>query len=480
MIRKELEQLSLPIDDIHPHPRNVRQGDIGAICQSLEAHGQYRAIAYQMSSKRILAGNHTWKAAKQLGWTHIAATPIICDDEQALRILLADNKANDLATYNDAELIELLKQLADTDLGLDSTLFDGDALDDLISKFATYDEDMTEPATVLIDEINRRCKFGEIWTLGNHRLMCGDSRDADQMASLIQDAKINIAFTSPPYADRRKYDESSAFKPIPPNEYVKWYKPVSDNTAAHLATDGSMFINIKSHGEGIDNELYVFDLVTTHAREWGWHFATEFCWERNGVPKSVSQRFKNQFEPIYQFTLDRWKMRPDNVRHYSDSVPIYGGEGVGDTSWKTMQGRRVMFGAEIKKRKNGKDGHMAGAQGTNVQPGQFISAGLAYPGNRLPTFASTHEAVGHAAAFPVGLPAFFIQAFSDNDDVVFDAFAGSGSTLLACEELDRVNLSMEVSPQYCDLICARYQKQTGDLPRLEATSETHNFLPDAD
>jgi ParB-like chromosome segregation protein Spo0J len=132
MIRKELQHLAIDIDEVHTHPSNVRQGDVGAICESLKAHGQYRPIVYQQSTKRILAGNHTWKAAKALGWTQIAATPVVCDDQQALRILLADNKANDLATYDEPELIELLKQLADTDTGLLGTLFDEDELDSLI------------------------------------------------------------------------------------------------------------------------------------------------------------------------------------------------------------------------------------------------------------------------------------------------------------------------------------------------------------
>lgn len=134
MIREELQQLSIDIDQIHPHPRNVRQGDIGAISESLKAHGQYRAVVYQESTKRILAGNHTWKAAKALGWTKIAATPIVCDDEQALRILLADNRSSDLATYDDKELMSLLQEIADTTEQLEGTLFDGDDLDDLVFK----------------------------------------------------------------------------------------------------------------------------------------------------------------------------------------------------------------------------------------------------------------------------------------------------------------------------------------------------------
>ena len=134
MIRKELQHLAVPITDLQPHPQNVRQGDVGAISESLKHHGQYRPIVVQKSSGHILAGNHTFKAAKALGWKEIAATFIECDDEQGLRILLADNRANDLAAYDDNALTEILKQLSLTDTGFDGTLFDGDDLDELIVK----------------------------------------------------------------------------------------------------------------------------------------------------------------------------------------------------------------------------------------------------------------------------------------------------------------------------------------------------------
>ena len=142
-IRKELEHLAIKLEELHPHPRNVRQGDIGMLTESLKAHGQYRPIVYQQSTKRILAGNHTWKAARLLAWTHIAATPVECDDDTALRILLADNRANDLASYNEAELTNLLKELAETDKKLTGTLFDGDYLDELILNI--INEDIPKP-----------------------------------------------------------------------------------------------------------------------------------------------------------------------------------------------------------------------------------------------------------------------------------------------------------------------------------------------
>jgi hypothetical protein len=134
MTKIKIETETINIDLLQPHPRNVRQGDIGAISQSLQLHGQYRPITYQKSTGRILAGNHTWKAAKSLGWKEIVATSIVCDDEQALRILLADNRSSDLATYDDKELMQLLQDIAATGTELEGTLYDGDDLDDLVFK----------------------------------------------------------------------------------------------------------------------------------------------------------------------------------------------------------------------------------------------------------------------------------------------------------------------------------------------------------
>lgn len=119
------------IGSVKPHPKNVRQGDIGAISQSLEKHGQYRPIVVQKKTKHILAGNHTWKAAKALGWTEIDVLEIDVNDTQGVQILLADNRANDLATYDNAELAELLIEV-EKSTGLDGTLFSQDDLDDLL------------------------------------------------------------------------------------------------------------------------------------------------------------------------------------------------------------------------------------------------------------------------------------------------------------------------------------------------------------
>ena len=73
MEQRKIEHTIVDIDSVEAHPKNVRQGDIGAISESLKAHGQYRPIVVDKRTNRILAGNHTWKAAKSLGWTEISA-----------------------------------------------------------------------------------------------------------------------------------------------------------------------------------------------------------------------------------------------------------------------------------------------------------------------------------------------------------------------------------------------------------------------
>ena len=133
MEQRKIEYTIVDINSVEAHPKNVRQGDIGAISESLKAHGQYRPIVVDKRTHRILAGNHTWKAAKTLGWQQINAGFIETkNDDEALRILLADNRTTDLASYDEAELANLLKDLANTDEGLTGTAFDGDALDQLL------------------------------------------------------------------------------------------------------------------------------------------------------------------------------------------------------------------------------------------------------------------------------------------------------------------------------------------------------------
>jgi site-specific DNA-methyltransferase (adenine-specific) len=241
--------------------------------------------------------------------------------------------------------------------------------------------------------------------------------------------------TSPPYASQRKYDESSGFKPIPSDEYVRWWEAVQANVKTHLAADGSFFVNIKEHCESGERSLYVKDLVTAHARKWGWRFIDEFVWVRGGVPGRWPNRFKNQWEPIFHFSLETAiKLRHEAVMHESDGAFEYS-----PTNPKSKTG---FF--------------------SNRGRSDIASNGEALPGNVLKIGTEVRQTENHSAPFPVGLPSFFIKAFSDAGDVIFDPFLGSGTTIIAAEQLNRRCYGIEISPNYCDVILARWEKLTGE------------------
>jgi DNA modification methylase len=453
------------------HPKNQQ----AALEGSLDKIGWIQNCVVNRSTGFVIDGHARVALAisrnEKVPCLYVELTP----QEEALAIATLDS-ITALARTDQDILDSLVMDLRGFELDL------GDGLEDLLESLSPLGaapvsgEDDAPPVPEA-----PVTQLGDLWLLGEHRVLCGDCRDFGSVHRLMGAARVNLAFTSPPYAEQREYDQSSGFRPIPPDKYVEWYRDLAANIRAILADDGSYFLNIKPSCDGLDTDLYVMDLVLAHARDWGFHFATEFCWERNGVPKSVTQRFKNQFEPVYQFSLGRWKMRPEAVRHFSENVPQAGGAGSGETSWANKQGERGAtsvsgsFGA-AKKRRNGTKELMSDVQGVNHAPGEYIGAGMAYPGNRLPTFAGSHDATGHVAAFPVGLPDFFIKAYTDPGDSVFDPFMGSGSTLMAAEKNNRVGYGCELSPASCDVIVQRWQKFTGKQATLDGHGATFEHV----
>jgi DNA modification methylase len=418
MIRKELEHLAINIDDIHTHPANVRQGDVGAICESLKAHGQYRAIVFQQSTRRILAGNHTWKAAKALGWTQIAATPVICDDQQALRILLADNKANDLASYDEPELIELLKQLADTDEGLLGTLFDEDELDSLIEDNSHFE--LPTDVDDVPDKAPSITNAGDVWLLGKHKVMCGDSTNGEQVKVLMGGLEADLVWTDPPYG----VAIVGGNRGLSPEERKA------------------------KGGKEIQNDELDFDSLKeflTKAFKAGYEVTKKGgCWYVAAPAGNIFQAFSIPLTElgVWRHTLvwvkDSLVMGRADYHYRHESI-FYG--------WKEG------------------------------------AAHQAPPDRKQDTvweIPRPHRSAEHPTMKPVELIAKAIKNSTNQNQIVLDLFGGSGSTLIAAEETNRIGYLMELDPQYVDVICARYQKHTGNQPTLEATGETHNFIPDAD
>lgn len=458
MIHETLTDLAVPLRDLQPYERNPRRGSIETIRESLRTHGQYRPIVVNRGTRtgrrnEILAGNHTWHGAKAEGWTRIAATFVDVDEHTAAKIVAVDNRSSDLAT-NDGEILAgLLSDLPDlagtgySDHDLDALLADlagpqGTSIDGGESALPEPpDEPMTKP--------------GDMWLLGPHRLVCGDARDAGEVARLLGGARIGVAFTSPPYASQRTYDASSGFAPIPPAEYVEWFADVQANVRAHLAEDGSWFLNIKEHCEDGQRHLYVKDLTIAHVRRWGWRFVDELCWvdSRNGFPGTWPNRFKDAWEPVFHFSTN------GAIKFH----PLANGTKSGDVLTYDPSSHMHM-----------------GAYGYRVDAERTFTEGIARPSNVVHIPAGGDGT--HSAAFPVALPAWFIRAYSDPGDAVFDPFMGSGSTLIAAHREGRVAYGVEISPAYCDVICTRWQKITGvKTERLlsDGTSETVDFNAEA-
>lgn len=125
---------NVDINGVFPYPMNARQGDIGLISESLGKNGQFRPIVVNKRDNSILVGNHTWKAAKMLGWKEIAVTFVDVDDEAAARIVLVDNRTADLGSYDHVELAEILQTLP----AFEGTGYTGDDLDDLMQEVAGW------------------------------------------------------------------------------------------------------------------------------------------------------------------------------------------------------------------------------------------------------------------------------------------------------------------------------------------------------
>ena len=106
-----MDAKKISVKDLKEYPNNARRGNVTLLMESLKVNGQYRPIVVQKSTNYVLAGNHLLRAATQLGWEEIDAVIIDCDDQAALKIVLGDNRSNDLGEYNDDYLKELLKDL---------------------------------------------------------------------------------------------------------------------------------------------------------------------------------------------------------------------------------------------------------------------------------------------------------------------------------------------------------------------------------
>jgi len=399
VINKKIEQVA--IDLLKHHPRNANNGDVEAIKKSLAVNGWYGSVVANLSTKHILAGNHRVMAAKALGWETVPVQWVDVTPEEELRILVVDNRTTRIGQDDTTKITDILAELANTPIGLDGTGYGAADLDALIDELAG----MTDSAELLTDpdevpeEVETRCKPGDLWILGRHRLLCGDSTKADDVARLMDGARADCMWTDPPYGVSYvgKTNKSLTIENDGEEGLPSLLQGAFSCATMALALGAPFYI---AHPPGKLSIMFGNAILAE-----GWRFHQTLIWCKDSMVLGHSD-YHYRHEPIY-----------------------YG--------WTQGEGR------------SGR-GHHDGTRwhGDNSQVSVF----------HVDRPKRSEE---HPTSKPVALIEIALMNSTKENETVYEPFCGSGSTLIACESMGRLCFALELSPSYCDVIIQRWENATG-------------------
>lgn len=383
---------------------NDRNKDL--INKSLKECGAGRSIVIDNEGE-IIAGNGIYEQAKKLK----IPTKIIETDGSELVVV----KRTDLKTDD-----EKRKQLAIMDNSTsDSSEFDSDSLQadfdfeqlqdwGLDLEFEAIDEEKEIIEDEVPEEVETRCKLGDIWQLGNHRLMCGDSIKTKDVENLMNDAKADMVFTDPPYGvsigDKNKMlnsvqkagrcTENIANDNISRSELYNILVKAMINCRENCKDTAVYFVTSPQGGE--------LGLMMMMMKDAGLPVRHMIIWEKNSATFSLGRLdYDYQHEPIFY----TWTKSHNNYRNGEYRTTI----------WKYDKPRKCDL---------------------------------------------------HPTMKPVALVANCLKDGSKENDIVLDMFGGSGTTLIAAEQLNRRARLMELDPHYCDVIIQRWENLTGKKAEL--------------
>lgn len=269
-------------------------------------------------------------------------------------------------------------------------------------------------------------------------IICGDARE---VLKKYPDGYFNLIITSPPYADARKNHYDS----VRPEEYKDFFLSFHDEFWRVLADDGSFVLNIKDKVINGTRNRYVWHTVEALS-DHGWLCIDDYIWHKpNAMPGYWPNRLRDEWE--YCFHMSKNK----KFAMYQDAVKKPIGEWAekrlsnlnGKSAERHNSENNSGFGRDLRKWCNRKE----------VTPGNALSVPL------------VGKNMGHPAVFPTALPEFFIKLFTLEGDTVLDPFAGSGSTGIAAEELNRSVVLIDTKKEYVDIMCERLNKKSKPLIR---------------
>lgn len=397
-IAEPLRKLAIAIEELHPDPANARkhnQKNLDAIKASLHAYGQRKPIVVQRQGMIVRAGNGTLEAAKALGWTHLAAVVIDEDNATASQFAIADNRTGELAEWDTETLATLLDGMDDETRDL--LAFDEKDMQAMLDGLQPEQIETTEDEPPPLPE-KPTTKVGDIITMGDHRLMCGDSTRADDVSQLLGDRKPLLMVTDPPYGV--KYDES-------------WRECSSNDFGGHIAGQ------LQNDDRCDWTEAYLLfpgDVV--------------YVWHASVNSHIVSANLSAARLEVRQQIM--W-LKPFGVM----SRQAY--------NW---QHEPCWYAVRKGKQASWSGGHKE----TTVWAATIPNHPMA-PDDDVRTIHSTQK--------PIEVMARAIRNHGGKDDDIYDPFLGSGTTLVAAEQLGRKCYGMEISPAYCDVIVKRWENLTG-------------------
>ena len=236
---------------------------------------------------------------------------------------------------------------------------------------------------------------------GTTNLILGDCKEE---LKNFPDNSVDLIITSPPYADQRK----NTYGGIHPDKYVNWFLPISEQLLRVLKPKGTFILNIKEKVVDGERSTYVIEMIL-EMRKQGWLWTEEFIWhKKNCYHGKWPNRFRDAWERLLQFNKDKqFTMYQDNVK-----VPV------GD--WAKDRLKNLSDTDKI--RDNAKNGNGFGKNISN-----WVGREMVYPTNVV-HLATECNNKNHSAAFPDGLPEWYIKLFTKEGDTVLDPFLGSGTT----------------------------------------------------
>lgn len=442
------------LDKLTPHPRNYRQhpeGQVGKLVASLARFGQGRSIVVQDGPEGylIVAGHGIVEAAKKLKYTELRADILPADwsPAQIEGYLVADNLHSQEAQDDETMLAAILQEQQDAGFDLASLGTDDEALRQLLEGLGDEylggggEDERDEAEDDLPEEVETRAKVGDIWKLGDHRIACLDATDKEQVARLLGKITPQMVWSDPPYG----------ISIVATNGYV------GGGEAYDIPFGG-----VKNHKGDVGGGA-------SHMRKTGKSYLAEWQ-EKKGLGSFGSKAV-------------RGSVGAANVVDVGKYAPIVGDDSI-DTAVLSSQLSLELFPKAVQIWWGGNYyAHTLPPSSCWIvwdkeNTGNFADAELAWCSDKSAVRIFKHMWNGmlkdsehgqkrvHPSQKPVALAEWAFEKYGNDGDVIFDPFLGSGMSVIAAENLHRTVYGCELSPEYIDVIIARWEKHTGETATL--------------